>query len=67
VVASVARAFLVAVRESAHAVPVDLVPHDVGFTLCGKEVVVPRERASKTAWCWPTCVECDASWREREA
>jgi hypothetical protein len=49
-----------------HAVPVDLVPHDVGFTLCGKEVTVPRQRASKAEWCWPTCGECDATWRARE-
>ncbi|MFC0063678.1 zinc finger protein [Umezawaea endophytica] len=49
-----------------HAVPVDLVANDVGSTLCGKEVTVPRERASKTAWCWPTCGLCDAAWRERE-
>jgi len=49
-----------------HAIPDDLVAADEGATLCGVEIVVPRDRGSKTAWCWPTCAVCEAEWRERE-
>ena len=49
-----------------HAIPVDLVVADEGATLCGVPVTVPRDRATKAAWCWPTCTACDAVWRVRE-
>jgi len=49
-----------------HAIPDALVAHDEGATLCGIPIAVPRERGSKTAWCWPTCPLCDAGWRARE-
>lgn len=49
-----------------HAVSDELLVLDKGATLGGLEIVVPREQWSKTEWCWPTCVVCQARWRERE-
>ncbi|MFC6090744.1 zinc finger protein [Saccharothrix lopnurensis] len=49
-----------------HAVPEHVVAHDEATTLCGEELVVPVRRASNLAWCWPTCAECDAAWRQVE-
>ncbi len=49
-----------------HAIPENLVVGDTGETLCGKELAVPHDRPTKTAWCWPTCADCDTSWRQRE-
>jgi hypothetical protein len=49
-----------------HAVPEDLLPGDDGKTLCDAEVSVPRQRATKIEWCWPTCPGCDAAWRRHE-
>ncbi|MEO6089036.1 MAG: zinc finger protein [Umezawaea sp.] len=49
-----------------HAIPDALGVADEGATLCGVAITVPRDRGTKTAWCWPTCTTCDAVWRERE-
>lgn len=48
-----------------HAVVIDLVPGDEGHTLCDEEVVMPRQ-VGEREWCWPTCVDCDTTWRVRE-
>ena len=49
-----------------HAVSNGLVVGDGGTTLCGELVTVPHDAPSKTEWCWPTCAECDRSWRLHE-
>jgi zinc-finger len=49
-----------------HAIPDELVVSDEGATLCGVPITVPRDRGTKTAWCWPTCTTCDALWRKHE-
>lgn len=49
-----------------HAVPRGLVePGVTGDTLCGAEVVVPKDPPPKYPdGLWPTCPGCDVAWRE---
>ncbi|WP_434446667.1 zinc finger protein [Lentzea sp. E54] len=52
-----------------HAVPRGLVePGVTGGTLCGAEIVVPKDPPPKYPdGLWPTCPSCDEAWREDRA
>jgi hypothetical protein len=51
-----------------HGVSADLVAGEQATALCGESLVIPRvplSQASVRVRCAPTCVRCDAVWRER--
>jgi hypothetical protein len=49
-----------------HAVEARAVARDTTATLCGEGLVIPARRPTKVEWCWPTCADCDATWRAEE-
>lgn len=53
-------------RGKRHAIARTLVPDDEAETLCGDALVIPRTLPTKQQWCWPTCRDCDLTWRQRE-
>ncbi|WP_089952125.1 zinc finger protein [Lentzea xinjiangensis] len=52
--------------EGRHAIPQELGVNDVGHTLCGIELTAGPDRWPNEARYWPTCNECDLTWRESE-
>jgi zinc-finger len=49
-----------------HAIPHELAVNDAGHTLCGIKVTAGSDTWPEEARYWPTCNECDLTWREHE-
>lgn len=49
-----------------HAVREDAAAHEDTTTICGEALTIPATRPTEVEWCWPTCADCDTTWRRHE-